>query len=59
MKKEIAACLDRILEFDTQNEAALYLELLRAKRCEFRVLHRRKVGEKYQIRFKNSMTEIL
>ena len=26
MKKVISACIDRVLEFDTQNEAAKYLE---------------------------------
>lgn len=29
MKKVIAACIDRVLEFDTQNEAAKYIETLR------------------------------
>lgn len=30
MKKVIAACIDRVLEFDTQQEAAKYLETLTA-----------------------------
>ena len=46
MKKVIAACIDRVLEFDTQDEAAKYLETLRNKGGEFRVLHREEVGGK-------------
>lgn len=52
MKKVIAACIDRLLEFDTQQEAAKYLETLRDKKSEFRVLHREEVGEKYRIRIR-------
>jgi len=51
MKKVIAACIDRILEFDTQQEAANYLEGLRLKKSEFRVLERGEVPPgKYRIR---------
>lgn len=50
MKKVIAACIDRVLEFDTQKEAANYLEWLRDKKSEFRVLRRDEVGGKYRIR---------
>lgn len=50
MKKVIAACIDRVLEFDTQNEAANYIEGLRSKKSEFRVLRRDEVGGKYRIR---------
>lgn len=50
MKKVIAACIDRLLEFDTQQEAAEYLEGLRNKKTEFRVLNREEVGDKYRIR---------
>ena len=50
MKKVIAACIDRILEFDTQQEAAKYLETLRDKKSEFRVLNREEVAGKYRIR---------
>lgn len=62
MKKVIAACIDRVLEFDTQNEAANYIERLRSKKSEFRVLRRDEVGEKYRIRIqeqynKNPMIE--
>lgn len=46
----IAACIDRVLEFDTQQEAAKYLETLRDKKSEFRVLNRKEVGRKCQIR---------
>lgn len=50
MKKVIAACIDRILEFDTQNEATKYIETLRDKGNEFRILHREEIGGKYRIR---------
>lgn len=50
MKKVIAACIDRVLEFDTQKEAANYLESLREKKSEFRVLNRDEIGGKYRIR---------
>lgn len=50
MKKVIAACIDRILEFDTQNEAANYIESLRDKGNKFNVLHREEIGGKYRIR---------
>lgn len=50
MKKVIAACIDRVLEFDTQNEAAKHLETLRDKGSEFRILHREEIGGKYRIR---------
>lgn len=50
MKKVVAACIDRVLEFDTQKEAANYLESLREKKSEFRVLNRDEIGGKYRIR---------
>lgn len=50
MKKVIAACIDRVLEFDTQQEAAKYLETLRDKKSEFRVLNREEVAGKYRIK---------
>lgn len=50
MKKVIAACIDRVLEFDTQKEAANYIEDLRSKKSEFRVLRREEVGGKHRIR---------
>lgn len=50
MKKVIAACIDRVLEFDTQQEAANHIDNLREKKSEFRILHREEVGGKYRIR---------
>lgn len=50
MKKVIAACIDRVLEFDTQQEAAKYLETLRDKKSDFRILHREEVNGKMRIR---------
>lgn len=59
MKKVIAACIDRILEFDTQNEAANYIEGLRSKKSEFRVLRRDEVGGKYRIRIQEQYNKSL
>ncbi len=50
MKKVIAACIDRILEFDTRQEAVNYLEGLRIKKTEFRIVNREEIGGKYRIR---------
>ena len=50
MKKIIEACIDRILEFDTQEEAAEYLEALRNKKTAFRIVNREAVNGKYRIR---------
>lgn len=50
MKKVIAACIDRVLEFDTQQEAAKYLETLREKKSEFRILYREEVNGRYRVR---------
>lgn len=52
MKKVIAACIERILDFDTPEEAAKYLETLRDKKSDFRILHREEAGGKYRIRVK-------
>lgn len=50
IKKIIAACIDRIIEFDTQQEAATYLEGLRTKKTDFRIINREEVDGKYRIR---------
>lgn len=50
MKKIIEACIDRVLEFDTQEEAAEYLEALRNKKTEFLIVNREAVNGKYRIR---------
>lgn len=50
MKKVIAACIDRVLEFNTQKEAADYIESLRARKTEFRVIHREEADGKYRVR---------
>lgn len=50
MKKVIAVCIDRILEFDTQQEAADYLEGLRNKKSVFRIVNREENNGKYRIR---------
>ena len=46
----IAACIDRVLEFDTQQEATKYLETLRDKKIEFRIVNREAVNGKCRIR---------
>lgn len=50
MKKIIEACIDRILEFDSSEEAAKYMENLRNKKVEFRVISREMVDNKCRIR---------
>lgn len=50
MKKVVAACIDRILDFDTPKEAAAYIEGLRNKKTGFRVINREEVGGKYRVR---------
>lgn len=50
MKKVIAACIDRVLEFDTQDEAARYIEGLRSRKTEFRVINREEADGKYRVR---------
>lgn len=50
MKKVVAACIDRVLDFDTPKEAAAYIEGLRNKKTEFRVINREEVGGKYRVR---------
>lgn len=50
MKKVIAACIDKIVDFDTQEEAAAYLESLRDSGKEFRFMNREEVNGKYRLR---------
>lgn len=50
MKKVIAACIEQLLEFDTQKEAVDYLEKVRTSDKGFRVVSREEVGGKYRIR---------
>lgn len=50
MKKVIAACIDKILEFDNQEEAANYIEGLRNKKANFKILYREQIGNKHRIR---------
>lgn len=62
MKKVVAACIDRVLEFDTPAEAAKYIDGLREKETDFRILNREEINGKYRIRVKeqynkNPMTE--
>ena len=50
MKKVIAACIDRIFEFDSQEEAAAYIEKLRSLEKTFRIVQRGDAGNKYRVR---------
>jgi hypothetical protein len=50
MKKLIAACIDRIIDFDSPEEAATYISGLRDKKVEFRIVYREAVDEKYRVR---------
>ena len=59
MKKIIEACIDRVLEFDTQEEAAEYLEALRNKKTEFLIVNREAVNGKYRIRVQEQYNNCL
>lgn len=48
MKKLIAACIDRILEFDTQQEAQAYLKKRHDK--NFRIVSQGQNQGKYRLR---------
>ena len=50
MKKVAAACIDRIFEFDSQEEAAAYIEKLRSLKKVFRIVQRSNAGNKYRVR---------
>lgn len=50
MKKVVSACIEQILEFDTQKEAADYIEKVRTSKKGFRIVSHEEVGEKYRIR---------
>lgn len=50
MKKILAASIDRIIEFDTSEEAAAYIEKLRLQKQEFHISSREEVDGKVRIR---------
>jgi len=50
MKKVVMAGIDRVLEFDTLEEADKYLDTLRVKGAEYRVIWRKTVGTKTRLR---------
>lgn len=61
MKKVIAACIDRILEFGNQQEALEYLNQLSSK-TKFRIVDCKNFKDRYTIRIqhqynKNKMIE--
>ena len=58
MKKIVAACIDQILEFDTQSEAANYVEDLRKKNLKFRILHREEINGKHRVRIQQQYNNV-
>lgn len=54
MKKIIAACIDRLMEFDSSEEAATYVEGLREKKSDFVIVKREEIeiSGKYRLRIK-------
>lgn len=50
MKKVVAAGIDRVLDFDTLEEADRYLDGLRVKGAEYRVMWRKEVCSKIRLR---------
>lgn len=50
VKKIIAACIDRIIEFDSTPEAAEYIERLREKKTKYRIVCREEINGKCRIR---------
>lgn len=52
MKKVVAACIERVLEFDSPEEAAAYVEGIREKGSEFQVLSRENEGGKCRVRIR-------
>jgi|GEM_PF-1749377 len=52
MKKVIAACIERILDFDSPEEAATYIDGLRDKNTEFVIISREEVNGKCRVRVK-------
>lgn len=50
MKRVVAACIDRVLEFDSQDEADAYVEGLRRRGKVFRIVRRGDARDKYRVR---------
>lgn len=50
MKKVIAACIDRLYEFDTQEEATEHIEKLRKAKKKFCIVMRSYCNGKCQVR---------
>lgn len=44
MKKIIAACIEKIIEFDSNDQAVKYIEDCRRKKKEFIIMSREEVG---------------
>jgi hypothetical protein len=52
LKKIIAACIDRLIEFDSSEEAATYVEGLREKKSDVVIVKCEEIGGKYRLRVK-------
>ena len=53
MKKVIAACVDQVLQFDSEREVDCYLENLKRKKQQFSIVWKNKFGNgTVQIRIK-------
>ncbi len=50
MKKVVAAYIDRIFEFDSQEEVAAYIEKLRSLKKMFRIVQREDAGGRCRVR---------
>lgn len=54
MKKVLEACIDQVLEFDTNAEAAAFVEDLRQRGQRFNVSSREEVNGKMRIRIQRA-----
>lgn len=53
MKKVISACIDRAFEFDSKEEAAVYLSKLEGRKAVFVIVEQKAMkGGKYRLRTK-------
>ena len=52
MKKVIAGCIEKIIEFDTQKEAAEYVDFVRESGKEFQVIERTQAYGKWRVQIR-------
>lgn len=58
MKKIIMAAIDRIIDFDSSEEAAAYIEKLREKKSIFRIVSREEVNRRCRIRIQEQYNNV-